>query len=281
MRRRNFRLARTAVLAALTLLVLVAVAANRNDVVQAQRLETVIVKVWSDGAERQVTTAQSTVGATLKEAGIVVGPNDLVSPATNERPRDGMKITVVRVSVAIEAVKQPVAFETVKTFTDSLRPGVVKVITEGKNGEKTVRYSVRYEDGKEVKRTAIGSVVDTKPVNKVVNIGSKGRYTSRSEHKTQRVLQMSASAYDPGPKSCGPYATGKTSIGLKAGYGVVAVDPKVIPLRTKLYIEGYGYAVAGDTGRSIKGNRIDLGFNTYKEAINFGRKTVTVHILKD
>jgi 3D (Asp-Asp-Asp) domain-containing protein len=61
----------------------------------------------------------------------------------------------------------------------------------------------------------------------------------------------------------------------------VAVDPRVIPLRSRLYVEGYGLAIAGDTGRAIKGNRIDLGFNTYREAMRFGRRSVIVHILED
>lgn len=281
MRRRNIRLARTALLAALLVAVLAAVGANRNDVVQAQRLESVIVKIWSDGAERQVTTAQSTVGATLRQAGIVVGPLDMVSPATSERPRDGMQIKVVRVSVGIEAANQPIPYNTVKTFTKSLKPGQVKTTRDGRNGEKEVRYSVRYEDGNAVKRTPIGSRTVKRPANKVVSIGSRGRYVSRGEYQTRRVLTMHASAYEPGPRSCGPSADGRTSCGLRAGYGVVAVDPRVIPLHSRLYVEGYGLAIAGDTGRAIKGNRIDLGFNTYREAMRFGRRSVIVHILED
>jgi len=281
LRRRNIRLARTALLAALLAAVLAAVGANRNDVAQAQRLESVIVKIWSDGAERQVTTAQSTVGATLRHAGIVVGPLDMVSPATSERPRDGMQIKVVRVSVEIEAVNQPIPYDTVKTFTKSLRPGQVKTTRNGADGDKEVRYSVRYEDGNAVKRIPVGSRTVTRPVNKVVSIGSRGRYVSRGEYQTRRVLTMYASAYEPGPRSCGPSADGRTSCGLRAGYGVVAVDPRVIPLRSRLYVEGYGLAIAGDTGRAIKGNRIDLGFNTYREAMRFGRRSVIVHILED
>ena len=281
MRRRNIRLARTATLAALLLAVLVAVGANRNDVVQAERLGSVTVKIWSDGAERQVTTAQSSVGATLKEAGIVVGPLDVVSPATSERPCDGMQIKVVRVSVDIEAEKRSIPFDTVKTFTKSLKPGQVKVTRDGVNGEKEVRFSVRGEDGNVVKRTPIGSRTVIRPVNKVVSIGSRGNYVSRGEYQTRRVLRMHASAYEPGPRSCGWSADGRTACGMKAGYGVVAVDPRVIPLHTKLYVEGYGMAIAGDTGRAIKGNRIDLGFNTYREAMRFGRRSVIVHILED
>lgn len=279
LRRRNLRLGRVALVVALTLPLLGAIGANREDVVQAQRLETVFVKIWSDGAEKQVTTVQLSVGAILKEAGIMVGPLDKVSPATSEQPREGMQIKVVRVSEEFEAVSKPIPFETVKKFTDSLRPGQVKVAKNGVNGEKLVRLKVRYENGKAVKRTPIDTDVVTKPVSKVVSIGSRGRYISRGEFRTRRVLQMSASAYDPGPRSCGPNATGRTGCGLRAGYGVVAVDPRVISLGSRLYIEGYGMAIAGDTGSAIKGNRIDLGFNTYAEAIRFGRKTVTVHIL--
>lgn len=258
---------------------LVAGGVNRSDVVLAQRLETV-VKIWSDGAERQVTTAQSTVGATLKEAGIEVKPSDLVSPATNERLREGMRITVVRVSETIQELKFPVAFDTIKTFSNSLKPGQVKVTRNGVMGEKVVRCKVRYEDGKQVKRTPIISSVVTKPKSRIVSIGSRGRYTSRGEFTTRHILRMSASAYDPGPRSCGRWATGRTGCGLRAGYGVVAVDPRVIPIGTRLYIEGYGFAVAGDTGSAIKGNRIDLGFNTYREAKRFGRRSVIVHILE-
>jgi 3D (Asp-Asp-Asp) domain-containing protein len=96
-------------------------------------------------------------------------------------------------------------------------------------------------------------------------------------------MTMVATAYDPGPastgKSPGHPAYGITASGMRAGHGVVAVDPRVIPLGTRLYIPGYGNAIAGDTGGAIKGQRIDLGFATYNEAIRYGRQTVTVYVL--
>jgi 3D (Asp-Asp-Asp) domain-containing protein len=280
LQRREFRLARTALSIVIGFAIFAAVAANRDDVVQAQRLATVNVLIRSNGAERHIRTAQTTVGATLKEAGVEVGPIDKVTPATNQRPKDGMIITVVKVKNVVEVEKQPSAFDSVKTFTTSLRPGQVKLDTPGEPGEKLIRYVVRYEDGKPVQRTLIGSEVAKKPANKVVSIGSRGRYTSRGEYRTRKILKMSATAYEPGPRSCGKYATGRTASGLQAGYGVVAVDPRVIPLGTKLYVEGYGYAIAGDRGRAIKGNRIDLGFATVREALNFGTKSVIVHVLE-
>lgn len=280
MRRRIFRLARITTPIVLSVLGLVVIAANRDGVVQAQRLEPVLVSVYSDGTQYSVRTAQTTVGSVLSELGIGIGPQDVVMPTTNVRPYLGMNITVVRVENAVEERNEPIAFDTVKTFTKNLRPGMTKQSKAGVPGKKLVSYQVRYKNGDEVNRKVISSKVIVKPVNRVVQIGSKGRYTSRGEYETHRVVRMNASAYDPGPRSCGPRSTGRTSIGLRAGYGVVAVDPRVIPLGSKLYIEGYGFAVAGDTGGAIKGRRIDLGFGTYREAIRFGRRSVRVHTLK-
>ena len=62
-------------------------------------------------------------------------------------------------------------------------------------------------------------------------------------------------------------------------YGMVSVDPNVIPLGSQLYIEGYGYAVAADTGGGIVGNRIDLAMDSVSDALNFGRRDVVVHVL--
>lgn len=280
MRRREFRLARTAMTAAMIIVVAAAGGANRNDVVQAQRLASVKVTIQVDGAKRQVRTAQTTVGATLKDAGVELGPQDMVSVAENERPYDGMKITVTRVRREEQTVVEPIAFETVKSFSKQIQPGKVSETRVGEPGEKRIRYSVRYEDGRAVSKTLLGSEITKKPVSRLVIIGSRGRYTSRGSFQTHRTLSMVATAYDPGPRSCGPRATGRTACGLRAGYGVVAVDPRIIPLGTHLYIEGYGHALAGDRGRAIKGQRIDLGFATYREAKSFGRRRVTVHVLR-
>jgi len=92
-------------------------------------------------------------------------------------------------------------------------------------------------------------------------------------------LEMEATAYEPGPRSCGKWATGYTATGIKAQKGIVAVDERVIPLGTRLYIPGYGFALAADRGSAIKGTRIDLCFDTYAEAIRFGRRRMNVYRL--
>ena len=92
---------------------------------------------------------------------------------------------------------------------------------------------------------------------------------------TGRFLIMRATAYSPEE----PGLSDTTASGLKAQYGVVAVDPSVIPLGTRLFIDGYGHAIAADTGGAIKGNRIDLCFNTLEEVTAYGCRTVRVEIL--
>lgn len=95
----------------------------------------------------------------------------------------------------------------------------------------------------------------------------------------QKVLNMTATAYAPGAADNGRWGN-QTYVGTTVQKGVVAVDPRIIPMGTKLWVEGYGYAVAEDQGSAIKGNRIDLAFNDYKTAQNYGIQNVKVYVLK-
>ena len=92
-----------------------------------------------------------------------------------------------------------------------------------------------------------------------------------------RVLYVEATAYSPQDPGLGLY----TARGNLVGYGIISVDPNVIPLGTRVYIPGYGEAVADDTGSAIIGNKIDIAFDTYEEAINFGRQHIEIYILDD
>ena len=98
----------------------------------------------------------------------------------------------------------------------------------------------------------------------------------RASRGSGRVIYMNATAYsalDPG--------NGKhTSTGTLVRRGVIAVDPSVIPLGTHVFIPGYGEAVAEDVGWGIKGNRIDVAFDTHEEALAFGRRDLEVYILE-
>ncbi|MEN6520763.1 MAG: G5 domain-containing protein [Armatimonadota bacterium] len=280
MRRPESRHAVTIFCVAATLAVCFAVATNRTDVAHAES-SGLNVTLTVDRVEHHIRTNQTTVGAVIKEAGIVIGPADLVCPKPNVRLYKGIKIRVVQAVDKVQLVKEPIRFTTKRQPTHELRVGLTRTVSEGEPGLKHLYYKVHYVDGVEKKRELVRAEVVVRPKDRVVQFGDRGAGVSRGiPFTSKRVLRMTATAYDPGPRSCGRSADGRTCLGMKAGYGVVAVDPAIIPLRSRLYIEGYGFAIAGDRGRAIKGHRIDLGYDTYAAAKRFGRKMVTVHILE-
>lgn len=123
--------------------------------------------------------------------------------------------------------------------------------------------------------------IHKKPKTKKVNMKRTKIITRHlAHHRTKKISRasnrleftMRATAYSA--------RGGITKSGTRFREGIIAVDPKVIPLGTKVYVEGYGEAIAEDTGGKIKGHRIDVAFNTHRKAINWGVKHVTVRILE-
>lgn len=94
-----------------------------------------------------------------------------------------------------------------------------------------------------------------------------------------KLIQMIATAYVPGSAGNGKWGK-RIHLGTYVSPGVAAVDPSIIPLGTRLWVEGYGEAVAADTGNAIKGNRIDLAFNNRQDALKYGIKRVNVYIME-
>jgi 3D (Asp-Asp-Asp) domain-containing protein len=164
-------------------------------------------------------------------------------------------------------------------FSRNVGPGRVVKVQDALPGEIKRTYRISFRNGKPVGRELIKEE-RTEPQHAIFHMGREGYRPSRGAFVRSRVLTMEATAYDPSPRTIGPRATGRTRNGMIARFGLVAVDPRVIPLGTKLFVEGYGFALAADTGGAIKGNKIDLCFATRREALNFGRRQVRVHILK-
>jgi 3D (Asp-Asp-Asp) domain-containing protein len=176
-----------------------------------------------------------------------------------------------------------IAPHTIHRLTINMAPGHTKVIDPGHAGviEVYVRYTQR--DGGPVHQTVLASAVTLAPKSRVVAEGIGGTpLTSFEAHgiasmafMARSAMEMLATAYTADCGGCG----GMTALGRRAGKGIVAVDPRVIPIGTRLFIPGYGFAVAGDTGGDIVGNRIDLGFDSWQEAMSFGRRDVKVYRL--
>ena len=101
-------------------------------------------------------------------------------------------------------------------------------------------------------------------------------------YRYARVLTMRATAYSANWASNGRWTGQASAIGVPLAYGVVAVDPRVIPLGTRLYVQHYGLALAADTGSAIQGDRIDLFFwDTPRQLANFGIQTLRVYVIDD
>jgi len=231
-----------------------------------------------------VTTQADDVGALLEEQGIHLGPNDQVSPALSARvPEDGV-VRIDRVISWDKTESRRIASAVVERPNYNLPPDATKVVSAGRSGIRvvTVRYTQR---GADVTKSVVSSRLVQAMRPHVVEVGLSEyaafqRFDRNAIDRTSRMagsaFEMVATAYTAGCSGC----SGVTALGYRAGHGIVAVDPRVIPLGARLYIPGYGYAIAGDTGGDIRGNRIDLGFNSERDAMMFGRRAITVYRIK-
>ena len=246
------------------------------------------INLIADGGVTELFTCEPNVKAAFAAAGITLGAYDEVSPVLETEITDEMNVQIYRVEVENITVSEATAYKTRKIPSPDHNVGYSAVISAGKNGEARNSYKLIRRDGEEVSRELISSETISEPVDEVVKYGiynTKVVAASAAELSYSKVLECSASAYDPYPD--GGAGTGRTATGRPARYGVVAVDPRVIPLGSLLYIESadnggswsYGYAIAADTGGAIKGNKIDLCFNSRSECYQFGRRTAKVYIL--
>ena len=254
------------------------------------------VTINDGGEEKKIWTTDVNVEDLLNKAEVKYDQNskDKVEPALDEVITKGDKISVIRVSEEEEIVTEPLAFKTEKREDSSLIKGKEEVITEGKEGTTKKVYKVIKENGKEVERELIKEDV-TESVNRVVAVGTKENQqksnlvtAASNQSNTQstsasnsggKTITMTASAFTASCSGCSGITT--TGINLQANphSKVIAVDPNVIPLGSRVWVEGYGEAIAGDTGGHIKGNRIDIHVPDKSEAYSWGIKTVQVKVL--
>jgi 3D (Asp-Asp-Asp) domain-containing protein len=239
----------------------------------APQKNTVTIRV--DGTERTVTTQKDTVQTLLHQEFIALNEHDRCVPALHEPVVDGMTVTITRVTKEVVVDRVTIAPHEIVRWDRRMTTNPV-VIEEGASGVSEVTRVIWKKDGVVTQNSVQKQVVVQKPRPRIV---VRGNLPSRGLHG-RRVMSVVATAYDPGPGSCGKYADGRTAIGMRAGRGVIAVDPRVIPLGTRVYVDGYGPAIAADTGGAIKGNKIDVCFPTRSEALKWGRRTVKLVILE-
>jgi 3D (Asp-Asp-Asp) domain-containing protein len=212
----------------------------------------------------------------LEKANITLGELDRVEPSLTTRVTDGMSITVTRVHQATEMVQEPLAHNVVYRNDPTMAYGQTATIQEGSDGVHQIETFVTYENGREIERKIVNSWIDPEPRPTIIARGTRGATRAYQPASTPTYWSQPSSATPSGGYSMNVRATwynashggrapgdpnyGRTATGVYATYGVVAVDPSVIPLGTRMYIPGYGYAVAADTGGGVRGNHIDLAF---------------------
>ena len=206
----------------------------------------------------QRATHSNTVAELLAERGVALLDGDSVTPGPAARLFDGMTVDVTVVRSEIESEDTPIPFLTYYRDDSSLPEGEYAELQAGADGYVHREYAVTYENGAAVGRVLLSETV-VEPDDRIIAQGT-----------AVVAAAVAAPAGDPGcPRTLRVWATwytaasaggGNTATGTVVRKGTVAVDPRVIPLGTRMYIPGYGYGVAEDTGGAVIGNIIDLGY---------------------
>ncbi len=257
-----------------------------------------------------------TVGHALVAMGISLAVLDRVMPDASALARDGMNISVTRITNNISKRRIPIAAEVRYQPTTKLKSGAKQTVQQPKAGYYEVSERVWTRNGKVTKREFVSQRLAQAPKHRIIALGveshlmpnavrphrryasalgfrggsPRDRFSARNStvapqlapanpntFKIVKSVRVLATGYSAGP--AGGAVSNWTATGVRCTYGAVAVDPRLIPLGSKLYIEGYGYGFACDTGGAIKGRHIDLAFNSPRAAFRHGKKQTVVHIL--
>ncbi|GIP30638.1 hypothetical protein J23TS9_57680 [Paenibacillus sp. J23TS9] len=259
----------------------------------------VSVQLTADGATKHLNTTGNTVGEVLKEMGVSLKETDKVTPALTEPVTGQTDIRIVRINKQVVDRHESLPFRVIKTADPSLTAGEVRVVQQGTPGVMVQHIEKVYHDGKMVSMRMVGKEVQTKTLDKVIAVGTKKRpveavvktaaVKSASTAQTKKAVtsnnRVSKAGVDFSYKklihvSMTAYSAGEPGIGTRTATGTrvtegrtIAVDPSVVPLGWWVYIEGVGFRRAEDTGGAIKGNKIDIYYDSVKRANSFGRKS--------
>jgi len=220
----------------------------------------------ADGATRDVRSVANTVGDALANLGVQVNQHDYAIPGVETQLVPGLVVQLVRVEEDILVQEVSIPYSTDLQPNPNLALDSRAIVRAGEPGLKTQTIRITYEDGEEIDREVVEETVLTAPSSEIVDYGTNIVWntldTPTGPVRYWRKLRMYATSYSASragtPKSAPWY--GMTRLGWQVARGVVATDPRIVPLRTHLYVPGYGPAVAADTGGGVRNYWIDLGF---------------------
>jgi len=255
---------------------------SKNDTVQIKRA--VNTKVAVDGKNLNILSAEKDIDTMLKAEGITLKPEDKISPALTSKLSEGMKIEIIRVDARSFMDCLILDFKTVVKKDQSLPNTHRKTVQTGQKGERQITTTVIYENNKEVSRKVVKDEITKKPLDTIIVQGTYPLMPVSSDGQPlgySRVFTARATAYSAIHGIGKTYtASGRKAVRDPNGYSTIAVDPSIIPFGTRLFVEGYGFAIAADSGTGVLGNTIDVFFDTYQESCNWAVKYVKVYILK-
>ncbi len=224
-----------------------------------------------DGRTIRTRTRSDNIAGLLAQEGVELKNKDYSVPEATKPVNGDMTVTVMRVREDIITESESIPFQTQWQADRTMEIDQHEVVQTGAAGVKKRQIRIRFENGREVRRQLDREWIDSAPVTQLIGYGTnivKHDLTLPDGSTVQywrkiRLLATSYTAATSGKARTNPFY-GFTFLGWQAGNGIVAVDPRVINLRSKLYVPGYGLAQAGDTGGAIKGRRIDLGYDEDK-----------------
>lgn len=241
------------------------------------------ITIQADGRALTIRTQHDTVGEVLAQAGVPLVGADYAVPAIDQPlPPDGL-IRVVRVRDEVITEQDLIPRETVYQALPEAAIDTVQTLQGGADGIRRRYVRVRYEDGVEVSRATENEVLAQAAVPRVIGYGAKIEIrtleTPDGVVEYWRAYTMYATSYSPSragvPRTARNF--GITASGRPLTKGLVAIDRRYIPFGTRMYVPGYGFAVAADTGGGVRGRWIDLGFDDWNYVS--WHQTVTVYFL--
>ncbi|HVO33278.1 MAG TPA: 3D domain-containing protein [Elusimicrobiota bacterium] len=233
------------------------------------------VSITVDGSVRHYPLHGRTVADLLKSEHITLGPNDLITPGSNTPLARNMAVKITRVRK--KRTKTVETTQPVVVWADRTRANLRRVLVQrGHSTDHVEKVEIVYHDGVEASRRLISRKDVRHPFYTLTLFNNDGFPAATYNLLKVKKVQMLATGYYVGD----PMVPGdETRLGYKLQRGLVAVDPAVIPLGTRLYIPGYGYAYAADTGSAIKAMRIDLAVKNAQEEKRYNHRRVAIYIL--
>ena len=226
--------------------------------------------VRADGEEITISHVPATTEEILAAANVTLGEKDLVNMELDAMVTGEEPIEVSRVTTKVASFIQPIDYQVERIPDDTLEKGISKVIAKGRDGKEQLTVEVSYADGEEIGRVELASAVLEEPENQVIAMLTQASRGGRA-FEFNEAMVVEATAYT--------YTGNRTATGTNPKVGTIAVDPRVIPLGSRVYVEGYGFATAEDTGGAIKGKIIDVFLETEHACRSWGRKQVKIYVL--